>query len=318
MKKLMLFTGLLLGSLFDNLTAAAMPPHSQAPEFAGIAQWLNSPPLSLSGLRGKVVLIDFWAYSCINCVHALPHVQHLYATYGDKGLVVIGVHSPEFDFEKDPDNVRQMIQRFGITYPVALDNRHATWNAWHNRFWPAQYLIDQNGRLIGHHYGEGDYLRMENAIRLLLGLDMLKGSPSADVPSAPAGLTPEMYLGSKRQAYLASAEGGGDGMRRFHAPSSLPLNRYALQGTWAVSEDHVRLAAPDGELRLHFLASKLHVVASAASPVALKILIDGKSQPPMAISESRLYTLYEGQVGQHELVMRVAQTGLRLYSFTFD
>lgn len=319
MKRLMLFAGLLLGTWSARMDAATTAAPAQAPEFAGIEHWFNSPPLNLAGLRGKVVLIDFWAYSCINCLHAIPHVEHLYETYRDKGLVVIGVHSPEFDFEKDRDNVREAVQRLGITYPVAVDNRHATWNAWHNQYWPAQYLIDQDGRLIGHHYGEGDYLRMENAIRLLLGLDMLRSQPSAEAQPAPAGRSPEIYLGSRRQTQLASPEPGDDGTRRFHLPATLPPDRYALQGVWAVSGEYVRLAAPDGALRLRFRAGKVHMVASAASPVSLELRVDGRAQPPVTVQASRLYTLYdEGDDREHELLVRIAQPGIRIYTFTFD
>jgi hypothetical protein len=233
--------------------------------------------------------------------------------------VVIGVHSPEFDFEKDRDNVREAIQRLGITYPVAVDNRHATWNAWHNQYWPAQYLIDQDGRLIGHHYGEGDYLRMENAIRLLLGLDMLRSRPSAEAQPAPADRSAEIYLGSRRQTQLASPEPGDDGARRFHLPATLPRDRYALQGVWAVSGEYVRLAAPDGALRLRFRAGKVHMVASAASPVSLELRVDGRAQPPVTVQASRLYTLYdEGDDREHELLVRIAQPGIRIYTFTFD
>ena len=153
---------------------------SAVPEFPGITRWVNSPPLTIAGLRGKVVLIDFWAYSCINCLHVIPHVEHLHETYKDRGLVVIGVHSPEFAVEKSPANVIAATKRLGITYPVAIDNELATWKAWGNQYWPTEYLIDRNGQLIGKHIGEGDELRMENAIRLLLGLDMLPmNSPSA-------------------------------------------------------------------------------------------------------------------------------------------
>jgi hypothetical protein len=159
---------------------------------------------------------------------------------------------------------------------------------------------------------------MENAIRLLLGLDMLNGNLSTDTSPGSADRSPEMYLGSKRQAYLASAEGGGDGTRRFSAPPSLPPNRYALQGLWAISGEYVRLAAPDGELRLHFMAGEVHIVASAASPVTLDIQVDGKTEPPVTVRDSGLYTLYRGPVGPHQLTMRMAQPGICLYTLTFD
>ncbi|WP_426701048.1 thioredoxin family protein [Rhodanobacter sp. Col0626] len=176
----------LLLALMISSGAAAARSTSSVPEFVGIRPWINSVPLHLSDLRGKVVLVDFWAYSCINCIHTTPHVEHLYETYKDKGLVVIGVHSPEFDIEKNLGNVRDAVKRLGITYPVAVDNNLATWNAWHNEYWPAEYLIDQNGQLIGHHYGEGDYPRMENAIRLLLGLDLLHDNGASGKPVSDA------------------------------------------------------------------------------------------------------------------------------------
>lgn len=156
------------------VNADAPPKH--APEFTGIKQWINSPPLTMAGLRGKVVLIDFWAYSCINCLREIPHVEHLYQTYGNKGLVVVGVHTPEFEVERNPANVKAAVRRIGISYPVALDNRNSTWKAWHNEYWPAEYVIDQTGKLVVFHYGEGQYEKIENVVRLLLGMDAMTKS----------------------------------------------------------------------------------------------------------------------------------------------
>lgn len=152
------------------LPAASLQTGASAPDFAGIDAWLNSPPLDLKQLHGKVVLVDFWTFDCINCAHTIPHVKDWDARYRDKGLVVVGVHTPEYAFERDKGNLQKAIQKYGITFPVAQDNRYATWNAYGNQYWPAMYLIDQNGKLVYHHFGEGDYAQTENAIRGLLGL----------------------------------------------------------------------------------------------------------------------------------------------------
>jgi thiol-disulfide isomerase/thioredoxin len=318
MKKLMLFAGLLLGTLSGSSGALATPAPAQVPEFAGIDHWFNSPPLSMSGLRGKVVLIDFWAYSCINCIRAMPHVEHLYETYKDKGLVVIGVHSPEFDFEHDPANVQTAIERMGVTYPVAMDSRLDTWNAWHNQFWPAEYLVDQNGQLIGHHYGEGDYDKMENAIRLLLGLDMQAPGNRANAFAPGLGDTPELHLGSFDQKGFGSPESSGDGLRRFSAPARLPVNQFALTGRWEITRQYARSAGTQVELQLHFKAAKLYMVASADQATPLEVTVDGKPQPAVTVQASRLYTLFDSHDDrEHTLLLRIPQADLRVYSFTF-
>ena len=179
MKKLSSLTTLLAACLFAaactpevqadpvRLTQAAAAP--MAPDFTGIDHWVNSPPQSLRDLRGKVVLVEFWTYSCINCVRVMPYVKQWHAKYRDQGLVVIGVHTPEYGYEKKLSNVRAAVQRFGITYPVAQDNRYETWNAYGNRYWPAMYLIDQQGRIVYQHFGEGQYQETEAKIRSLLG-----------------------------------------------------------------------------------------------------------------------------------------------------
>jgi len=317
MKKLMLFAGLLLGTLSVSSVVVAAPTPAQAPEFAGIDHWFNSQPLSMAGLRGKVVLIDFWAYSCINCLRAMPHVEHLYQTYKDKGLVVVGVHSPEFDFEHDPANVQAAIERIGVTYPVAMDSGLDTWNAWHNQYWPAEYLVDANGQLIGSHYGEGGYDKMENAIRLLLGLDLLAPGQAGSFQPGP-GDTPELHLGSADQRGFGSVESGSDGRRHFSAPAQLALHRFALVGPWEITRQYARSTGAQSELRLHFKAAKLYVVASADQPAALEVIVDGKPQPPVTVQGSRLYTLFDSHDDrEHTLLLRMPPAGLRVYSFTF-
>jgi thiol-disulfide isomerase/thioredoxin len=290
---------------------------SPAPEFSSISRWINSPPLTMVGLRGKVVLIDFWAYSCINCLRAMPHAKHLYETYKDKGLVVIGVHSPEFDFEGKTANVENAVKRLGVTYPVALDNDLGTWNAWHNQYWPAEYLVDQNGNVIGHQFGEGNYLRMENAVRALLGMALLPADASADDALGKIA-SPEMFFGTMHQKYLVGEGAGQTGIMRFSAPGSLALNQFALSGRWEVTKEYARMAGGHGEVHLHFRAGKLHMVASSDQPVTLEITIDGKPQPAVTVQASRLYTLFDSSdYGDHTLVLRIPQAGLYAYTFTF-
>ena len=164
----------LFGSTAPGVSAEAPPVHlaaaqGTAPEFTGLGNWFNSPPLSIGGLRGKVVLVNFWTYGCVNCVNTLPHVTALYAKYRDRGLVVVGIHTPELPFEKSASNVQTAIKRHGITYPVAQDNESKTWNAYGNRYWPAQYIVDQNGAIVYQHDGEGEYEKIDRTVQQLLG-----------------------------------------------------------------------------------------------------------------------------------------------------
>lgn len=170
----------LMATLASAGPAASPTPRHRAPEFAGVSRWLNSPPLSMRRLRGKVVLIDFWAYSCINCLHTLPHLERWYDTYRDQGLVIVGVHTPEFAFERDPVNLARAVAELRITYPVAMDNDRGTWNAWRNEYWPTEYLINRAGEVIATHIGEGDDAVMENAIRAQLGIAPLTAAPPLD------------------------------------------------------------------------------------------------------------------------------------------
>ena len=293
-----------------------------APEFAGIAAWQNSKPLTMRQLRGKVVLIDFWAYSCINCLRTLPHVTRWYEQYKDKGLVVIGVHSPEFPFEKQEGNVRDAIKRFGIKYPVAQDNDLETWDAWDNQYWPAEYLVDQRGNVVAHHFGEGNYMEMENGIRTLLGLPRLTEDKTAgsdkDAPDFNQLGSPEMYFGADRSKNNASPQGTDTGTRVFTAPSRLELNQFALVGKWEIGRDNASLVDPNGEIRLHFKAKKVHMVASANTPVTIEVLVDGKPQAPVTVQASQLYTLYSADdYKDHVLTIRIPKANFHAFTFTF-
>ena len=268
--------------------AATLPVEGTLPPLTGATLWLNSPPLTAEGLRGKVVLVDFWTYSCINCLRTLPHVKAWAERYKDAGLVVIGVHAPEFAFEKDEGNVRRAVRDLGITYPVALDNDYALWRAFANHYWPAHYFIDAQGRIRFHHFGEGDEERSEAVIRQLLAE---AGHPTAAAPAtlkaagiqAPADFeavqSPETYIGYQRAANFA-CDGGAvrDQSHAYTAPMALPLNGWALAGTWSVGPE----AAAEGEagtrLLFRFHARDLHLVLGPGGdgkPVRFRVRLDG-------------------------------------------
>ena len=293
------------------VTSRAAAPQT-APEFVGISHWLNSKPLSMKSLRGKVVLIDFWAYSCINCLRTLPHVTSWYDKYKDNGLVVIGVHAPEFEFEKSTANVRRAIDNYKIHYPVAQDNQMATWQAWSNRFWPAEYLVDRDGTVVMHHYGEGHYEATEQAIRKLLGLSPMTSSV-ADKDFSGVG-SPEMYFGLARVANLANASTN----QRYRFPDTLQLNQFALQGQWQLSSEYAQQTSPQAAIRLRFRAAQVNMVASSATPVTLQISVDGKPQPAVTVQHSRLYTLYQSDAsGEHTIEIHTSHAGLKAFTFTF-
>jgi thiol-disulfide isomerase/thioredoxin len=294
----------------------ALTDMGPAPEFAGIQTWLNSPPLTMAGLRGKVVLIDFWTYSCINCLRTLPYVTRWYDTYKDKGLVVVGVHTPEFPFERETRNVETAIRRFGIKYPVAQDNAYATWKAYHNEYWPAEYLVDQKGNIVLEHFGEGHYDEMEDAIRKLISA----GPPVAKDNGQDLSQvgSPEMYFGQERLAFLASPEKPSSGPQTYTAPSNLPLNHFALIGKWDIQAQNAVLEQDNGAVLLAFKSAKVFIVASSPTPITVAAVVDGGVQPPVTIQASQLYTLFDStDYRQHFLTLNIPKAGLSAYTFTF-
>ncbi len=295
--------------------AFAVP--ARAPDFQGISHWINSPPLTMQALRGKVVLVDFWTYSCINCLRELPHLKTWYGKYHDKGLVIVGVHTPEFDFEKKTSNVERAVKKLGIEYPVAMDNDMDTWNAWSNRFWPALYLVDRQGHVVMHHYGEGNYEETENAIRQQLGMAAMNGGEQDDANLSRIG-SPEMYFGSARETYMVSSQHTSRFTHRYQAPDNLPLNRFALQGLWNMSGEYAEMAGTHGEIRLHFKSGKLHMVASSKHPVTLTVTVDGKKQAPVTVQASKLYTLFDSDnYNDHIVTIKIPHKGFRIFTFTF-
>jgi len=323
--------------------ATALPVEGELPALSGATAWLNSPPLSRQALRGKVVLIDFWTYSCINCLRALPYVKSWWERYRNDGLVVIGVHAPEFAFEKDPGNVKRAVHDLGIAYPVALDNDYAIWRGFDNEYWPAHYFIDASGRIRGHHFGEGDYSGSEALIRRLLteaGAAQLPGESSAVRGSgveAAANLdevgSPETYVGYDRADHFVSPGGEvHDTPHAYRAPGALVLNQWAFSGDWRVERQRAVATASPAAIVFRFSARDLHLVLGPATtgPVRFRITLDGHApgadhgvdvQPDGsgAVSEQRLYQLLRqsSPQGEHTFRIEFLDPGVQAYSFTF-
>lgn len=312
-------------------------------QFNHAADWLQSPPLHAEDLRGKVVLVDFWDYSCINCIRSIPYVRAWADKYKSAGLVVIGVHAPEFEVEKQKANVQRAVTKFGINYPVVLDNDYNLWRAFQNHYWPAHYLIDAQGRIRYQHFGEGEYDETERAIRLLL--EEAHGTPAKSMVSVSAeGVeasadfadvrSPETYIGYARARNFMSA--GGllpDVSFQYAAPSSLQLNDWALAGKWNVHQESATLDRAAGQIRFRFHARDLHLVlgtTSSMQSVRFRVLLDGRApglqhgvdvdeQGYGVVSDHRLYQLVRqsGDVTDHVFSIEFEQPGVVAYSFTF-
>lgn len=288
-----------------------------APEFAGNSEWFNSPPLTIDGLRGKVVLVQFGTFSCINWIRTLPHVMHWRKLYGDKGFVVVGIHTPEFEFEKDKGDVEAAIKRLGIAYPVVQDNQFKTWNAYGNQYWPAAYLVDKSGRIVLTQFGEGNYRQMNQAIANLVGAEFSEAGEPVEFDFNVIG-TPEMYFGANRNGgAIVRSQGGGAGSRKFAAPDDVPLNRFAFSGAWSITGESATLAADGGEIVLRFRAPKVNMVAGSQSPQTLTVSVDGKPPAPVTIDRSDMHVIYDGAGGEHVLRVMIPKAGLIAYTFTF-
>lgn len=315
----------------------ANPFPESAPELILGGQWFNLPvgiqALTLEGLRGKVVLIDFWTYTCINCIRTLPYIQAWHEKYKDKGLVIIGVHTPEFEFEKNPDNVEAAIKDFKLTYPVMQDNDFATWNAYRNRYWPAKYFIDKDGKIRWTHFGEGAYDESEDWIQTLLRetgatVEEVTENPSYDIRAR----TPELYLGYRRMEYLASPEKlVFDQEQTYSAPSQLPLHSFAFAGTWTVEEKRA-IPHNGASLTLQFDAAHVFLVMRPETDGAIgtvRVLLDGQSVSGdadgedvnngiVAVNADRLYKIIElTEPGKHTLKLDFTDGNVELYAFTF-
>jgi cytochrome c biogenesis protein CcdA/thiol-disulfide isomerase/thioredoxin len=309
--------GELTGARAPEATAdsgdSALEDFGPAPEFRGVVGWINSEPLTMKGLRGRVVLIDFWTYSCINCLRTLPHIREWDDRYRDAGLTIVGVHTPEFAFERVASNVRENVKQLELRYPVALDNHFGTWEAWHNQYWPAKYLIDRNGHVRYYHFGEGEYAATEEAIRTLLGNDAPAASGLAD--DSPHGLlTPESYLGYKRIARNGGDSVVEDAPHAYTFPRDLHENELAFGGIWTVKDERA-IAGRSAGLRLQYRARNVYLVLTGTGSV--RVLVDGKPERTARVSGDRLYTLVErSKIGDHLLELRFSP-GVAGYAFTF-
>jgi cytochrome c biogenesis protein CcdA/thiol-disulfide isomerase/thioredoxin len=294
--------------------AGELPDLGAAPELRKSGAWINSKPLTLRQLRGKVVLIDFWTYSCINCLRTLPHLKAWDAAYRKHGLVILGVHTPEFAFEHVTSNVRAAVKRLGIRYPVVQDNDYGTWNAYANQYWPAEYMIDRQGRVRHTHFGEGSYHETEALLRELLG--MRSGREAANVADVtPTELvTPESYLGWQRlDRYVGSPLHTGR-MATYTFPAAVPRDGLAYAGAWRVEGERI-VAGPGARLRLHFHAKNVYLVLGGRGTV--RVLIDGKQTKTVRVDSYRLYTLRASpQLADALLELRFTP-GVQAYAFTF-
>ncbi|HEX2811303.1 MAG TPA: cytochrome c biogenesis protein CcdA [Sphingopyxis sp.] len=313
------------------------------PSLAGATGWLNSPPLAAEELRGKVVLIDFWTYSCINCLRTLPYVKAWEAKYRDKGLVVIGVHTPEFAFERDPANVRKAIADLGITYPVALDNRYAIWRGFDNKYWPAHYFIDAKGRIRAARFGEGHYAESERIIQRLIAenggavgtMDAVKvvATGVGEAESSRKDRSPETYVGYARAANFVSPGGFARDARHDYAlPMLAKRNDWALGGAWIVGGEQALSAAPGARIAFRFRGRDLHLVLGAAdakTPVRFRVTIDGKApgadhgldtdaQGNGVVTGQRLYQLVRQQAPRDRIFqIEFLDPGVQAFAFTF-
>jgi thiol-disulfide isomerase/thioredoxin len=324
--------------------ASQLPVEGHLPGFDGATGWLNSPPLTAAELRGRVVLVNFWTYTCINWLRTLPYVRAWAERYSDHGLTVIGVHTPEFDFEHDLDNVRQEVKDLRVGYPVATDNDYAIWTAFSNHYWPALYFVDAQGQLRHHRFGEGDYQMSEMVLQQLL-TEAGDGGTDQDLVSVDAGgvevaadwaslRSPENYLGYERTDNFVSPTGSIlETSYAYAAPTRLGLNHWALAGDWTVTPQATVLNQAGGRILYRFHARDLHLVmtpAAPGSPIRFRVQLDG--QPPGAahgsdvddqgngtLTQPRLYQLLRqpGPISDRTFEITFLDPGVQAYAFTF-
>ena len=303
----------------------------------GEAEWLNSEPLGPAGLRGRVVLVNFWTLTCINWLRQEPYVRAWSRAYRDDGLIVIGVHTPEFSFEHEIDQVRRAVKERGIDYPVAAGNDYAIWTAFENHYWPALYFVDTDGMISDEHFGEGRYERSKRTIQRLLGVER------EPVPVEGVGVeaaadwdhlrTPETYLGYERTAQFAVWVGAAfDKSRAYQLPGRLPLNQWALAGEWTIGPENVALDQAGGSIAYRFHARDAHLVLStrAREPLPFRVLLDGQAPGPShgvdvdedgngSLLDGRMYQLVrqDGDVREHTVEITFLEPGAEAYAFTF-
>jgi len=325
-------------------TPAPLPIEGKIPSLTGAVEWLNSPPLSVDGLRGKVVIVNFWTYSCINCLRTLPYVKAWAKKYQDQGLVVVGVHAPEFAFERDVANVRRATHDLNVDYPVAIDNNYAIWRAFGNQYWPAFYVVDAQGRIRYHQFGEGEYAKSEQVIQQLLKEAGHPTIPSTMINAKATGtqvapdqadlLSDETYVGyAKSEGYASPEKVTPDEARTYTAPTHVALNNWGLEGPWNIGAEQARLAGASGKIIYRFHARDLHLVLGPApdgKPIRFRVSIDGAAPGSShgtdvaadgtgTIDGVRLYQLVRqaGPVRDRTFTIEFLDPGATAYAFTF-
>jgi cytochrome c biogenesis protein CcdA/thiol-disulfide isomerase/thioredoxin len=303
--------------------SASIPVRTPDPLGLGEGAWLNSPQLTLTGLKGKVVLVDFWTYSCINCVRTLPYLRSWYESYKDRGFVIVGVHSPEFAFERSEANLRKAMADLGVTWPVVQDNAFGIWNAFSNRYWPAHYLFDRDGKLIETHFGEGGYAETEASIARALGISGAGAAagPAKGAFAATAGvLTPETYLGYGRgQRFSSPEEVASDASRRYSLPSSLEIDHWAFEGEWTIGKESSSGKA-GGAIALRYNGERVYLVAGpggGGSSVRARVTLDGQSLGSLVLDGDRMYQVLARPGSTGGLVRIEFDAPVLVYAFTF-
>lgn len=306
----------------DTLPILAKAPTS----FVNEGTWHNSQPLKLEELRGKVVLIDFWTYSCINCIRTLPYIQGYWEKYQNSPFVLVGVHTPEFVFEKNAANVAAAIEKYDLTYPVVQDNDFGTWNAFRNRYWPAKYLIDAEGNIRYVHFGEGAYEETDAAIAKLLkeiGVEMQAPEPAIEQTSDfGKPVTPETYLNPRSWDRFGNSQGGMVSLTlQYSFPEKMETNEYYLEGAWQLTDDERQVLRSDkGSVGIRALAGEVNLVLgpeTEGASVSADVFVDGKKTKTLTIDHHDLYELYKGEYGEHDVVVTFAKKGIAGYAYTF-
>jgi cytochrome c biogenesis protein CcdA/thiol-disulfide isomerase/thioredoxin len=298
--------------------------HVPAPDFTGITKWLNTyKPLSINDLKGKVVLVDFWTYTCINCIRTLPQVTAWYDKYKDQGFTVIGVHTPEFQFEHDTQNVINAIKMYNIKYPVAQDNKYATWNNYNNQYWPAEYLIDTSGNIRRVHFGEGEYDQTELAIQTLLkeAGNNINTSMTKLPNQTPTGvISPETYLGTARMQYYFPSGSVANGTQTYYLSDNLHPNSFSFGGIWTITNEYAQ-AVSNATMNYNFKASKVYIILRPGSvnPGKVKVFLDGNADGEITVNTDRLYTVVDlgDKTESHIIKLEFETAGIQAFTFTF-
>lgn len=336
--------GAMMGAMSGKSSSAGPRVEGELPSLGGAVTWLNSAPLTPETLRGKVVMVDFWTYSCINCLRTMPYLRAWQTRYRDHGFTIVGIHTPEFAFEKDKKNVKRAIGELGVTYPVALDNNYEIWRAFNNEYWPAHYFIDANGRIRGHHFGEGGYEESETLIRELLTEAGVRDLPAPTGALKGKGVelaaedrdvaSPETYLGYERaESFVSPGKVSNDSAGDYQFPAKFQRNDWALAGKWTVGAESAVSEAPNGKIAFRFHARDLHLVLGPAAdgkPIRFRVTIDGQAPEAAhgvdidargegSVREQRLYQLIRqtGSVQDQTFTIEFLDPGVHAWSFTF-